>query len=59
MNVLIINGNKTIFEELIPKVKFEVSTENTSTFRISEKKFIVLRNHLRELGYNPYSIMHW
>jgi len=59
MDILIIKANEKIFSNINPKLKFVESTKNTSIFKITEKKFIELRNKLRELGFNPYSIMSW
>jgi hypothetical protein len=59
MKVLIANQNKDIFEEYSKSLKFEVSTVNTSIFRISEKKFMDLYHWVSARGYNPYALMHW
>lgn len=59
MTVLIANANKSIFTDFNSKIKFYFSTENTSTFNITEKKFIELRDYVRSLGYNPYAVMYW
>ena len=59
MVVLITKQNIPFFEEFDKKLKFEESTKNTCTFKISDKKFMELRNHIREKGLNPYALMMW
>ena len=59
MTVLIANANAEIFKNIHPTIKFQPSTVNTSTFKCTEKTFIKIRNEVRNLGYNPYSLMHW
>ena len=57
MTVLIANQNMSIIKDILPTVKFTMSTTNTCTFNVSEKKFEYLRNEVRLLGYNPYALM--
>ncbi|MES2515930.1 MAG: hypothetical protein V4580_17380 [Bacteroidota bacterium] len=59
MNVLITKQNEPFFKELLPKVVFIESTVNTSFFKISEKKFVKLRDEIRAKGHNPYAVMAW
>jgi len=59
MNVLIAKQNEPIFKKILPKVTFIEASTNTSVFKVSEKKFIKLRDELRTQGYNPYSVMAW
>jgi hypothetical protein len=59
MTVLIATANTQLFLDFNSKIKFEPSTANTCIFRITEKKFIQLRQYVRDLGYNPFSIMAW
>lgn len=59
MVVLITKQNEGFFSRFNPKFKFTESTVNTSTFRITEKKFIELRNWVRGQGVNPYAVMSW
>lgn len=59
MTILIAKANKDIFTEFDSKINFTESTKNTCTFRMTEKKFIKLRNYIREKGFNPFSLMYW
>lgn len=61
MTVLIAKQNEQLIQTIFPanKLKFEPSTENTSTFNISKNVFNRLFNVVRENGYNPYSLMNW
>lgn len=57
--VLILKANIQLFKELMPKLVFSESTENTCTFKISEAKFQKLLLLVRAKGYNPFSVMSW
>ena len=60
MKVLITNNNIDLVQKLAPvKLTFEMSTLNTSTFKITEKSFIKLRDNVRTQGINPYSLLSW
>lgn len=59
MTILITHVNKEYFLKKIPTLKFTPSTTNTSTFNISEKKFIKLRDEIKAEGVNPYAAMSW
>ena len=59
MRVLITKQNIPYFQSMLPKRKYTESTKNTCTFQISQKKFEELKTKLRELGQNPYALMHW
>lgn len=59
MQVLIAKQNEDFFRELLPKVVFTPSTEHTSTFNITPKAFLKLRDKLRAKKLNPYALMSW
>lgn len=59
MTVLIATANQGFFETFDPKLKFELSSTNTCTFKISSAKFEKLRTHIREQKLNPYALMYW
>jgi hypothetical protein len=61
MTILIAKQNEQLIQTIFPvkKLKFEESTKNTSTFKVSENVFNKLFNVVRENGYNPYSLMNW
>ncbi len=59
MKVLIAEANKEIIKGVLPKVKFEESTKNTCTFKVTEKSFTQLYNEVKFLGYNPFALMSW
>ena len=59
MKVLIIKANQDIIKDILPKVVFIESTANTCIFNVTTKTFIKLRDEVRKLGINPYSLMHW
>ncbi len=59
MKVLIAKQNEQIIKDILPKVKFEESTKNTSIFKISELKFQKLYSDVKLLGYNPFSLLAW
>lgn len=59
MIVLIAKQNESIIKGILPKVTFVESTKNTSTFKVTEKRFKVLYGEVKLLGYNPFSLMSW
>lgn len=61
MIVLIANPNKVILDGLSRtwKPKYAVSTANTSTFQVSEKKMQWLISEVKLLGYNPYALLYF
>ena len=61
MTILITKQNQEFIQSLIPatKLKFVEETKNTTIFNLSEKKFLKLRNEIREKGLNPYALMYW
>ena len=61
MIVLIAKQNEELIQSMIPnkKLKFEESTKNTSTFKVSKNVFNKLFNELRYQNYNPYALMTW
>jgi hypothetical protein len=61
MIVLIAKQNEDLIQSMIPnkKLKFEESTKNTTTFKVSKNVFNTLFNELRYQNYNPYALMTW
>lgn len=61
MTILIAKQNEQLIQTIfsVKKLKFEESTKNTSTFKVSKNVFNKLFNVVRENGYNPYSLMNW
>lgn len=59
MIVLIAKQNEDFFKSFDDKLKFTVSTKNTSTFTISSTKFEELKDWVKSQGYNPFSVMAW
>ena len=59
MTVLILTANRGFFENFNKKIKFTESTINTCTFKITEAKFKLLKDYVREKGQNIFSVMHW
>jgi len=61
MTILIAKQNEQVIQNIFPakKLKFEESTKNTSTFKVSRNVFNGLFNAVRENGFNPYALMNW
>ena len=61
MKILIAKQNQKLIQEIfsVKRLKFEESTNNTSTFKVSKNVFNKLFNVVRENGYNPYALMNW
>ena len=59
MYVLISKAQIPYFQSILPKRKYTENTVNTCTFQITPIKFQELVKKLRELGQNPYALMHW
>lgn len=59
MKVLIVKQNEKVIRDIYPKVKFVESTINTCTFTVSTSRFTQIYDKVKELGYNPYSLMNW
>ena len=59
MTVLIAKMNQKMVLDYYPDTVFEESTKNTSTFKISAKKFDELCGNLKIAGYNIYALFTW
>lgn len=59
MVVLISNENQSIISEILPKVKFQESTTNTSTFEVGEKGLQKICKEIQIKGFNPYALLTW
>ena len=59
MNVMIIKGNEGIITSMFPKEKFIECSTNTVLFRCTSKRFSLIYDKAKTLGYNPYALMSW
>jgi hypothetical protein len=59
MTVIIAKANQDLFKSFHSRIKFHEQSEHTVCFNTTEKKFIEIRNKVRERGLNPYAVMSW
>jgi len=59
MNVLISKQNEPFIKKILPKVKFQEASINTSIFKVSTPTFQKLYTAVKNEGYNPYALMYW